>query len=399
MDLLVGLPPVPEECAADGASLPTACKRRRASDGAAGSSSALAPAADSAGVSEHVLPHGLPRISDSAGVSVEHVHRGSHKDGEGAVPCALQEVLRNMQHVLAQRVDVECVQGYLASKRRDRPVKLFTLLQNVIPKRQGKKHHAARMDEVVATLTGMNLFTVQAVRRRLKSRQGKAAACKGAGGRPTHREPSGDDPEPEKEHSSSDGTCDLLEDVVLDEPRFAEPLVQAARPDLQPGHDVRQVGLRLGALVARVYIDPRLPISAFTPLVSFMDAQSPGCVGEVNHGDKFFSALGRCMVSHLQLCTALEHWATVPALGIPSDFARIIDGYTCEGEPCQVIVHIITRPSGDLEWLLVDVAPNAGAVSVGQDRSHSSGKVTHHAIGFAWSRSRPESGSCALGFL
>ena len=101
------------------------------------------------------------------------------------------------------------------------------------------------------------------------------------------------------------------------------------------------------------------------------------------------------MVAHLQLCIALEHWARVPALGIPSDFARIVDGYTCEGEPCQVIVHVITRPNGDLDWLLADVAPNAGAVSVVQDRSYSRGEVTPPnpgaaiaRLGFVWNRIR-----------
>ena len=65
------------------------------------------------------------------------------------------------------------------------------------------------------------------------------------------------------------------------------------------------------------------------------------------------------MTQHLQQRIALEHWARVPALNIPADYARVIDGYTCEGEPCQVIVHIVTSPSGTLEWLLIDIAPNS----------------------------------------
>ena len=70
-------------------------------------------------------------------------------------------------------------------------------------------------------------------------------------------------------------------------------------------------------------------------------------------------------MKHLQQCIALEHWARVPALNIPSDYARVIDGYTCEGEPCQVIVHIVTSPSGTLEWLLVDIAPNSAVAPDG----------------------------------
>ena len=65
------------------------------------------------------------------------------------------------------------------------------------------------------------------------------------------------------------------------------------------------------------------------------------------------------MAAHLNLCIALQHWSRVPALNLPSDFARILDGYTCCGEPCQILLHVITLPSGDLQWLLLDVVPNA----------------------------------------
>ena len=46
---------------------------------------------------------------------------------------------------------------------------------------------------------------------------------------------------------------------------------------------------------------------------------------------------------------------------MPSDFARVIDGYTVDGEPCQILVHIVTTSSGNLEWMLVDVVANASA--------------------------------------
>lgn len=378
-----GLPVIPEEIAEDSAPR----KRRRASGATASSSSAtqavsaIVPAARSAAVPGQGLPPGLPVIPDSSaevpgqGLQqglVQHVHRGSHKDGEGAVPAALQEVLRNMQQVLAKPLDVELAKDFLGSRRRGRAVKLSTFLERMLPRQQGRKHHLSRTEDVLSTLTGMSIFTIQTVLRRVKSRQGRAEPCKGAGGRPSHRGPSSADAEQDDVSQSGESDGELQEEVDLDEPRIDEPVVQAPGPEVQRAHDLRHVGWRLGALVARIFVDPRLPISAFTPFVSFMDAQAPGCVGELNHGFDFFSALSRCMISHLQLCTALDHWAKVPALGIPSDFARIIDGYTCEGEPCQVVVHIITRSSGDLDWVLVDIAPNAGAVVGGEDRSSPS---------------------------
>ena len=380
-DALAGLPIIPEETAEGSASR----KRRRVSEGTVCSrpatqlSSAGVPVSDSAGVPAQGLPQGLPVIPEPSDITglVQHVHRGSHKDGEGAVPAALQEVLRNMQHVLAKPLDVKSAQDFLRSRRRGRLVRLSTFLDKVLPRQQGKTHHLSRTEDCMSTLTGMSIHTIQTILRRLKSRQGRAECCKGGGGRPSHQGPSGVVPEQDEESKFGDGddesNDELGEEVELFGPSFDEHVVQAPGPELQRAHDIFHVGWRLGALVARIFVDPRLPISAFTPFVSFMDAQAPGCVGELNHGFDFFSALSRCMVSHLQLCTALEHWAKVPALGIPSDFARIIDGYTCEGEPCQVVVHVVTRPSGDLDWILVDVAPNAGAAVGGEDRS----RLTH----------------------
>lgn len=115
----------------------------------------------------------------------------------------------------------------------------------------------------------------------------------------------------------------------------------------------------------RIYVDPSLPSSSYTPFVSFLDAFAPGTVGEINHSKVFFNAMGQCMVAHAQLCACLEHWAIIPALGIPSDFARVLDGYTCEGESCQILIHVVTRASGELDWFLVDVVPNANSKGAG----------------------------------
>ena len=118
-------------------------------------------------------------------------------------------------------------------------------------------------------------------------------------------------------------------------------------------------------------MDPVLPISSFTPFVSLMEACAPGSVGDLNHSQFFASGLGQCMVAHIQLCACLEHWARVPALAIPSDFARILDGYTCEGESCQILIHIVTRASGEVDWLLIDVVPNASTRDMGsEERIH-----------------------------
>ena len=351
-----GLPGIPEESFSLGAA-----------------DAACASAAGARGTSSTALP---------TSAQVEHVHRGSHKDGEGAVPPALQEVLRNLRDALEQPMDVQSGMQYLNSRRPNQTVKVSMFLDHVFGLKQRSKkesgvRHVSRTEDVIASLTGMRARTLQAVLKRLRARHGRAKVCGGAGGRPSSQVVS--DYVPDSDSAPGDlPSAEILEEFDVHDfgchggatsDAAMVPHCQST-PDRHHVHDVRSIGLRLGALVARIYAEPRLPASAFTPLVAFMDAQSLGCVGELNHGTDFFTGLGRCMAQHLQQCIALEHWAVVPALGIPSDYARVVDGYTCEGEPCQVIVHILTTPSGDLEWLLVDVAPHAVAEDVSSDGCH-----------------------------
>jgi hypothetical protein len=93
----------------------------------------------------------------------------------------------------------------------------------------------------------------------------------------------------------------------------------------------------------------------------------PGSMGSINHSSKFCRNFGRVMLGHLRLCVALQHWAQVPALRMASDFSRVVDGFTCLGEPTQIVVHIITLPSGDLEWMLIDIVPNAAHATYVQE--------------------------------
>ena len=395
-----GLPEVPSDSEATDAVIAPARKRCRAAaprarrvvgSGSPGlppipEESAPESGASSAGRSASVPGHSASAPGHSASApgqrshQVEHVHRGSHKDGEGAVPPALQEVLRNLRSALEQPLDVRHAMQYLSSRRPKQRVTVSMLLDHILCLRQDPRvRHVSRAEDVLACVTGMSARTLQAVFQGLRARHGHAKDCGGAGGRPSGR----DSESSPVEHGGGDSVLpnsEILDD--LDAHDVGRHDLGCSRPSddatsetqSTPGqhhvHDARSVGLRLGALVARLYAEPRLPASAFTPLVSFMDAQSPGCVGELNHGTDFFKGLGRCMVQHLQQCIALEHWAQVPALGIPSDYARIIDGYTCEGEPCQVIVHIVTTPGGALDWLLVDVAPNAAAPDMHSDEWH-----------------------------
>ena len=313
------------------------------------------------------LDPGLPRVPGDAapGASsrgVEHVHRGSHKDGEGAIPPALQEVLRNLRATLEQPLDVQMALDFLQSRRRGQTTSFSMFLDRALAlKPETKVRHVSRTEAVLGSLTGMSARSLQVVFKRLRSRDGRATEVQGAGGRPKRRIISAGEPEQPTPCPVDEASGDILEDLVVDVAGIAGAAATGdSRLSQNLSLDPRSIALRLGAMVARIYVEPQLPVSAYTPMISFLDAVFPGCVGELNHGERFCKNLGRCMAQHLQQCIALEHWAKVPALQIPSDYARIIDGYTVEGEPCQVIVHIVTRTSGELDWLLIDIAPNSG---------------------------------------
>ena len=117
----------------------------------------------------------------------------------------------------------------------------------------------------------------------------------------------------------------------------------------------------------RIYMDVGLPASSYMPFVSFLEAFVPGTVGEVSHGTRFLMDLDRSWWPMQSFARFLEHWAIIPALGMPSDFARVLNGYTCEGESCQILIHIVTRANGELHWLLVDIVPNANAKEAGKE--------------------------------
>ena len=126
---------------------------------------------------------------------VEHVHRGSHKDGEGAIPPALQEVLRNLKRALEQPMDVQASLEYLRIRQR-KGVTFSTFLDVALKSKQGlATRHVSRTEDVLGILTGMSSRTLQSVFQGLRARRRRAKPCGGAGGRPVGRVVSVDAPE------------------------------------------------------------------------------------------------------------------------------------------------------------------------------------------------------------
>ena len=112
-------------------------------------------------------------------------------------------------------------------------------------------------------------------------------------------------------------------------------------------------------MIRRVYTDPKLSGNSFVSLLNLIDEIVPGCLGNVNHSRHFMRDFGRTMSVHLAFCVVGQHWCKVPALSLPSDFGRTIDGYSVDSESCTIVVHVITTEHGMIQWMLIDVVPNA----------------------------------------
>ena len=314
---------------------------------------------------------GLPTVPGETwqrGANVPHVARGNHNEGVGVITPAMQAILGNIHCKLGTPLQKDKVSEFMDRwQHRSKVVKLFDLIGFLL---EAAVPHIPLIDAVVAELTCMQPRTVSNTLMQMRHADWSTLQPR-EGGRP---------PKPKVEScASAGGKASILNEDIPD--GLAEDLwtdgsahsavatiAQMAPPSVAPD-PIRAVGLRLGSLAARMYTDPHLPISAFTPLVSWIDEHAPGSLGNINHGLDFALRFGRCMGAHLQTCLALQHWQTIPALRIPSDFLRVIDGYTCLGEPLLVLVHVLTTSEGNILPLLVDTSPNAAsAVQTGRGR-------------------------------
>ena len=109
----------------------------------------------------------------------------------------------------------------------------------------------------------------------------------------------------------------------------------------------------------KVYVDHELPMAAYPSFVSWLDMHMPGRWGSTNHSWWFSQKFGRCCTRHAVTCAAAQHWGRLPALRIPSDFSRAIDGYTCMGEGILVVIHFVVSSTGELYYVAASLSPNA----------------------------------------
>ena len=139
-----------------------------------------------------------------------------------------------------------------------------------------------------------------------------------------------------------------------------------------------------------------LPCDRFPLFLSWLHAQCPGFVGNINHSfhllDEFASSMGRA----LKECACAALHLIVPAMGLPSYLTRIIDIVTIAGHSLMVVIHIQTDQAGRLVWNMLDAvdvgaAPQSQALASGSSfRFHSAERLVPfvHSVegGFKLSR-------------
>ena len=117
------------------------------------------------------------------------------------------------------------------------------------------------------------------------------------------------------------------------------------------------MGVRVAELSA-FWIVNGMPRHMLPRFLTCLDRHFRGQFGDLNHGrrwlDQFSISLGKAVDRSLYA----NHIGIMPALGIPSDVTRIIDGVsTRSGESFFVVIHLLTSTSGQLYWQIVGL-PN-----------------------------------------
>jgi hypothetical protein len=133
------------------------------------------------------LPNVPPDLSAAGLPAVGSVGRGGHGGGQGSLPPALQEVIRNLAVSLDLAVDVDRATSLLSGRRADRPLALGTFLDRLLLDSRGSQRHTSQSESVIAHLTGMSARTIQDVLAGVRSRGGAPKAPGGPGGRPCKR--------------------------------------------------------------------------------------------------------------------------------------------------------------------------------------------------------------------
>jgi len=129
-------------------------------------------------------------------------------------------------------------------------------------------------------------------------------------------------------------------------------------------HPNYEIGMRMAQL-STFWITHGLPVYKFPSFVSWLHAQSPGMMGNLNHSEHFLAEFASSLGTSLKECTIAALHTIVPALGLPTCLTRVIDIVTIAGHSLMVVIHIYTDEQGRLMWNMLD-CPDVSAMAESQ---------------------------------
>lgn len=144
---------------------------------------------------------------------------------------------------------------------------------------------------------------------------------------------------------------DIVDEVIAQETRQRLGQTELGQWRAQ-SPDVFNAAMRM-AEIATFWITAGLPDSRFSSFMSWLSRHFPGQVGNINHSWHWVHEFGTSLTQVALRNTAASLHALVPALGLPSDYTRVIDIISLQGVSLLPIVSIHTDPQGALVWSLM----------------------------------------------
>ena len=101
------------------------------------------------------------------------------------------------------------------------------------------------------------------------------------------------------------------------------------------------------------------PFRLFAFFCAWLDSKFPGSLGQFNHcGGIWLPQFCVSLCHVLERSTMASIHMLVPALGLPSDITRAVDGISVQTEEnLWGVLYVLTSPDGSLAWHLLDL-PN-----------------------------------------
>ena len=237
---------------------------------------------------------------------------------------------------------------------------------------------------VAAHLTKINIRTVRAFEKRPKKEHWKLKSGRGMTAPAEPRapaepaaapaEPAAAPAEPAVAPAGTEATATGLPQVregSLSEDEFSEAGgSQIAHKAQLPGlttldrwraHENYVVGM-CRAELATFWITQSMPQKTVNSFMAWARAKFGDKVGTLNMSWRFLWEFTQSLSATLDFCTTAGLHTCLPALGLPSDITRVVDGISARsGESLWAVIHLRTDASGALAWDLLDL-PNTGCL-------------------------------------